>query len=194
MKPRKPFSLAVAAATLLATSFSPSASAELTDREASIVPIAAFTANGNQEQLKKALAKGLDNGLTVNEIVANISRLANNVLEPYLSVLPNGIDGYGKQWRITSGFRMNVSAPANRGSDHWRGRAVDIQLTGRNKRQHWELVQKLEPLVPYDQLLLEYRGRNSVWIHTGFRENGCRHQAFTMVNDRKYRDGFVLLA
>lgn len=49
MKPRKPFSLAVAAATLLATSFSPSASAELTDREASIVPIAAFTANGNQE-------------------------------------------------------------------------------------------------------------------------------------------------
>lgn len=133
-------------------------------------------------------------GLSVNEIVANISRLANNVLEPYLSVLPNGIDGYGKQWRITSGFRMNVSAPANRGSDHWRGRAVDIQLTGRNKRQHWELVQKLEPLVPYDQLLLEYRGRNSVWIHTGFRENGCRHQAFTMVNDRKYRDGFVLLA
>lgn len=62
MKPRKPFSLAVAAATLLATSFSPSASAELTDREASIVPIAAFTANGNQEQLKKALAKGLDKG------------------------------------------------------------------------------------------------------------------------------------
>lgn len=133
-------------------------------------------------------------GLSVNEIVANLSRLANNVLEPYLSVLPNGIDGYGKLWRITSGFRMNVSAPANRGSDHWRGRAVDIQLTGRNKRQHWELIQKLEPLVPYDQLLLEYRGRNSVWIHTGFRENGCRHQAFTMVNDRKYRDGFVLLA
>lgn len=60
MKPRKPLSLAVAAATLLTASFSPSASAELTDREASIVPIAAFTANGNQEQLKKALAKGLD--------------------------------------------------------------------------------------------------------------------------------------
>ena len=47
MKPRKPLSLAVAAATLLAASFSPSASAELTSREASIVPIAAFTANGN---------------------------------------------------------------------------------------------------------------------------------------------------
>ena len=75
MKPRKPFSLAVAAATLLATSFSPSASAELTDREASIVPIAAFTANGNQEQLKKALAKGLDNGLTVNEIKAVLEQM-----------------------------------------------------------------------------------------------------------------------
>lgn len=75
MKPRKPFSLAVAAATLLATSFSPSASAELTDREASIVPIAAFTANGNQEQLKKALAKGLDKGLTVNEIKAVLEQM-----------------------------------------------------------------------------------------------------------------------
>lgn len=75
MKPRKPLSLAVAAATLLATSFSPSASAELTDREASIVPIAAFTANGNQEQLKKALAKGLDNGLTVNEIKAVLEQV-----------------------------------------------------------------------------------------------------------------------
>lgn len=75
MKPRKPFSLAVAAATLLAASFSPSASAELTSREASIVPIAAFTANGNQEQLKKALAKGLDNGLTVNEIKAVLEQM-----------------------------------------------------------------------------------------------------------------------
>ena len=74
MKPRKPFSLAVAAATLLATSFSPSASAELTDREASIVPIAAFTANSNQEQLKK-LAKGLDKGLTVNEIKAVLEQM-----------------------------------------------------------------------------------------------------------------------
>lgn len=75
MKPRKPLSLAVAAATLLAASFSPSASAELTDREASIVPIAAFTANGNQEQLKKALAKGLDKGLTVNEIKAVLEQM-----------------------------------------------------------------------------------------------------------------------
>lgn len=69
MKPRKPLSLAVAAATLLAASFSPSASAELTSREASIVPIAAFTANGNQEQLKKALAKGL------NEIKAVLEQM-----------------------------------------------------------------------------------------------------------------------
>lgn len=60
MKPRKPLSLAVAAATLLTASFSPSASAELTDREASIVPIAAFTANGS---------------LTVNEIKAVLEQM-----------------------------------------------------------------------------------------------------------------------
>lgn len=76
MKPRKPLTLTLAVTAILAAAgFSPSASAELTSREASIVPIAAFTANGNQEQLKKALAKGLDNGLTVNEIKAVLEQM-----------------------------------------------------------------------------------------------------------------------
>jgi 4-carboxymuconolactone decarboxylase len=34
----------------------------------SIIPIAAFTANGDREKLKTALNEGLDAGLTVNEI------------------------------------------------------------------------------------------------------------------------------
>lgn len=76
MKPRKPLTLTLAVTSILAAAgFSPSASAELTSREASIVPIAAFTVNGNQEQLKKALAKGLDNGLTVNEIKAVLEQM-----------------------------------------------------------------------------------------------------------------------
>lgn len=37
-------------------------------RQQSIIPIAAFTANGDVEKLKSALAEGLQNGMTVNEI------------------------------------------------------------------------------------------------------------------------------
>lgn len=40
----------------------------LNAKEQGIVAIAAFTANGEQEQLKAALSSGLDAGLTVNEI------------------------------------------------------------------------------------------------------------------------------
>ena len=41
---------------------------DLTAKQQGIVPIAAFTANGNMEKLKTALNEGLDAGLTVNEI------------------------------------------------------------------------------------------------------------------------------
>jgi alkylhydroperoxidase/carboxymuconolactone decarboxylase family protein YurZ len=40
----------------------------LSSRQQGIVPIAAFTANGDLEKLKSALSSGLDTGLTVNEI------------------------------------------------------------------------------------------------------------------------------
>lgn len=40
----------------------------LNARQQSIIPIAAFTANGNVEKLKAALAEGLQNGMTVNQI------------------------------------------------------------------------------------------------------------------------------
>ncbi|HSB06287.1 MAG TPA: carboxymuconolactone decarboxylase family protein [Thermodesulfobacteriota bacterium] len=40
----------------------------LSARQQSIVPIAAFTANGDLQKLKTALNEGLDTGLTVNEI------------------------------------------------------------------------------------------------------------------------------
>jgi len=43
------------------------ANAPLSKRELSIVPIAAFTANGDMQQLRIALNKGLDDGLTINE-------------------------------------------------------------------------------------------------------------------------------
>ena len=40
----------------------------LSTKQPSIIPIAAFTANGDMEKLSTALHEGLDAGLTVNEI------------------------------------------------------------------------------------------------------------------------------
>ena len=40
----------------------------LSGKQQSIIPIAAFTANGDVEKLKAALAEGLQNGMTINEI------------------------------------------------------------------------------------------------------------------------------
>lgn len=136
-------------------------------------------------------------GLSKAQIVANLSALCTNILEKYLTVLPDGIAGYGKSWRITSGYRMGAN-----GSDHPLGRACDIQLIGRDKNKHFELIKQLDKLVPYDQLLLEYAGSDSIWIHTGFRGDGKttfgpgganRKIAFTMKDHKKYSDGFTLL-
>ena len=41
---------------------------QLSTKQLSLIPIAAFTATGELERLKPALIKGLENGLTVNEI------------------------------------------------------------------------------------------------------------------------------
>jgi 4-carboxymuconolactone decarboxylase len=40
----------------------------LSEKQQAIVPIAAFTANGDLESLKTAVRSGLDAGLTINEI------------------------------------------------------------------------------------------------------------------------------
>lgn len=47
----------------------------LNRRQQAIVPIAAFTAKGDMESLSTALNKGLDNGLTVNEIKEVLTHL-----------------------------------------------------------------------------------------------------------------------
>lgn len=138
------------------------------------------------------------NGLTKQQIVANLAALCENILEPYLTVLPDGIQGMGKKWWITSGYRMGTGH-----SDHGLGRAVDIQLAGRSKPAHFELIQKLDKLVPYDQLILEYQGSQSVWIHTGFRGDGKttfgggsnrKQPATILVDTNKFETGFKLYA
>ncbi len=66
---KKPFKSFLAAVGVLAVgAAAATAEAALTVREKSIIPIAAFAANGNEAALRGALEAGLKNGLTVNEV------------------------------------------------------------------------------------------------------------------------------
>lgn len=140
-------------------------------------------------QMLKPNAQAPERLYTVQEIVSNLSQTANNVLEPILDVLPGGRSGYNSQWVITSGYRLRGVVPNESPiSDHCKGHCVDIALTIPDKyNKTFDLVQKIEPLIVYDQLILEYRHPDSVWIHISYRKDNNRRMAFTMVNDKTYK-------
>lgn len=158
---------------------------------------------GGRHRLVDQMLKDSRNGpsrlYTVQEIVCNLAQLAQNVLEPMLQVLPGGIGGYGTQWRINSGYRLSSNVATT--SQHPKGQAIDIGILLPNKADRsYEIVQRAEKILPYDQLILEYRFPSSVWIHASYNPNGSRKMAFTMVNDATFKrdargmpSGFALL-
>lgn len=153
-------------------------------------------------------------GLTKQQIVCNLSQLCVNVLEPMLGVLPGGIAGYGKQWKINSGFRASSNIPAGgvAKSDHMLGRAIDFTLLPYDSlkaQKNFEFCSTIERMLPYDQIIMEYMSGGSNWIHIGYRglKDGDtaggginRRMAFTMLNGKTYHkdnngqpSGFYLL-
>lgn len=137
---------------------------------------------------------------TIQEIICNLATTAQNMLEPIVDTLPGGMGGYKKQWMITSGYRLKGVIPnESPTSSHCKGFALDVALiTPDRYNKTYEIIQKIEKLIPYDQLILEYRHSSQCWIHMGYAEKGVRKQAFTMVNDKTYqgtypKGGFVLI-
>lgn len=154
------------------------------------------------DQMLKDTKDGPERLFTVPEIVCNLAQLAQNVLEPMLEVLPGGIGGYGTQWKINSGYRLRgVVGNESATSQHPKGQALDIGILLPDRiGKTYEIIQKAEKIIPYDQIIMEYRFPSSVWIHVSYNPNGSRKMAFTMVNDAVYRrdprgmpSGFALL-
>lgn len=145
------------------------------------------------------------NGLTIQEIVCNLSQLCSNILEPLIAkgLLPGGAGGYKTQWQINSGFRSTSNAVSTSTSDHPYGRACDITLLpydASKAKRNYELIQQIEKIVPYDQIIMEYKSGGSNWIHIGFRGPDTkgpgrnRKMAFTMLDGKTYKsNGFSLL-
>ena len=140
-------------------------------------------------QMLKTNKDGVERLYTVQEIVGNMAETANNVLEKIVDIMPGGLAGYNRQWVITSGYRLKgVVSNESPTSDHCKGHCIDIQLQHPDVyNKTYELIQQIERLIPYDQLILEYRYPNKCWIHIGYRPNNNRRQAFTMVNDKTYK-------
>ena len=128
--------------------------------------LAALTSNGSRMPVNQL-------GLTPQEIVCNLKGLCENYLEIVRNLYPNMV--------ITSGFRRpgDVAASSKK-SDHYLGRAVDIVIPNLDRAGHYEAIQKIQKLVSYDQLILEYQGSSTVWIHGSFTYSGSRKQIFTM--------------
>jgi lysozyme len=128
-------------------------------------------------------------GLKVQEIVCNLKGLAENCLEPIRSMYPNIV--------LTSVFRRPGDvANSSKTSDHYLGCAADIVIPNLDRQGHYEAIQKIQQMVPYDQLLLEYQGANTVWIHISFKYAAAKKQIFTMRDHKRISDfgQFVLVA
>jgi predicted chitinase len=154
------------------------------------------------DQILKDSKDSAERTFTRQEIVCNLANVAQNILEPMLEILPGGISGYNKQWKINSGYRLKGVIPyESPTSDHCKGRAVDIGLLVPDKyNKTYQLIQQAEKVISYDQLILEYRYPESVWIHASFNSTSARNMAFTMVNDKTFKrnssgvpEGYVLV-
>lgn len=106
-------------------------------------------------------------GLSASDILCNLYKLCNNVLEP--------LKDQGINFRINSGFRRVGDVPQSSSkSDHYFGRAVDIVVSGMSQ---FEAANKIYPIVGgiTKQFLLEYQGSTGAgWIHLAY-DDGKKH-------------------
>lgn len=122
-------------------------------------------------------------GLTVAEICCNLKYLAENCIEPILDHYSGG--------KLTNTWR-----PAGIGSSksqHPKGQAADLQFG--LQRQTYGVAQWIKDNLTYDQLLLEYKttGTGLPWIHVSFNKDGNRRQVLTLLNDKVYGQGLILI-
>jgi hypothetical protein len=110
-------------------------------------------------------------GLTVDQIINNLSTVATNALDLIKDQYPN--------MKINSGFR-----PASGTSQHERGQAIDISFSGIPRRDYLEIAQWVIENVPYDQFLLEYA--NGAWLHLSLKPDGNRFSYATFNHHSPY--------
>lgn len=123
-----------------------------------------------------ATRKGLDN--TPNEqVIANLKTLAENILQPIR-------DHFGKSVKVNSGYRspeVNASVGGSKTSDHCKGQAADIEITG---VANGDLAQYIADNFKFTQVILEFYTQgvpDSGWVHVSYDSNDLKCQCLTAV-------------
>jgi hypothetical protein len=95
------------------------------------------------------------NNRTIDQIIYNLSWIAQNILDPIKAAWPGMI--------ITCGFRGPDGT--NPSGDHGHGAACDISWGNGQSRKHYQIAQWIrQNNIPVKQLILEGTGRSD-WIH-----------------------------
>lgn len=125
-----------------------------------------LTKNFTLEELtrsSKAKALRIDNSPNPEQL-ANLKALAENILQPLR-------DALGFPINITSGLRvpaLNAAVGGSKTSQHTKGEAVDIKVSGRNKVIFDWIVNNLD----YDQIIWEFgTDAEPNWVHVSYKKN-----------------------
>jgi hypothetical protein len=145
--------------------------------------------------------------LSPQDIVANLKRLCDNVLEPIA-------EKYGRDsFVITSAFRRPSTGPTDpgdlgiktpngyqkEGGDHPKGCAADISFKDGKAKTHERAAEISKLLKSWNQMIMEYdNGGSSYWIHVAYKPQGNKGDTFSMNNHKVIagtfpKGGFVLV-
>ena len=131
------------------------------------------------EMIKSETAsrRGMDNYPHSDEIIANLTVLCEQVLQPLR-------DAYGVGIKVNSGYRspdVNAAVGGSRTSDHCKGQAADIEIAG---VPNAELAQYIADNFEFTQLILEFYTQgipDSGWVHVSYDSNNLKRQVMTAV-------------
>ena len=127
--------------------------------------------SANSVVAKTRIQTGGNRGFTQQEIIDNLSNIANNALDLIKDQYPSMI--------VTNAYRGRQT-----GSQHNVGHAADMQFPGIPNREYYDIAVWIRENIPHDQLILEFKttGTRLPWIHLSLTNDNNRAMIFTMMN------------
>ena len=144
------------------------------------------------ELLKSSTADrmGLDNTPATDQVLVNLTNVANHILQPVR-------EKFGPV-RVNSGYRgpaLNKAVGGSKRSQHCHGEAADFECS---RVGNDELAEWVRDNLEFDQLILEFyqQGKpSSGWVHCSFKTNGKNRGKITTalrVNGKtQYKEGLI---
>lgn len=111
-------------------------------------------------------------GLSKGRIVANLRLLARNILDPVRDRYSNSQPS--NTWRPEPADPISANTGRPLPKQHPRGQAADIQFRGTPIGQYYDIAVWIRDTLAFDQMILEYNGRGSSWIHISWNPTGNR--------------------